>query len=308
MNNATSRIGVAWLVAVLGFGLLLSIGIGLAVSAVFHPLLPNGINLTKGQAVFDQRCAGCHSVLPNQIGGLGPNLSEIGRIAENRVDGQTAEQYILESILYPENYRADGVSGHMPAGTVAGVAKESVQSLVGYLIGKGGSLNEARLLALDVDTEVLEIKNITINVDQIQHGRNLFFNELGCSGCHGILGLPGDNFRAPSLAKAGLLSEEYILKSIRTPSADISSQWRFATVTLNNDTILSGRVLQQSKGLTTILTRNGAGSRLLETQQIPEHEIKTINFAEQSSMPPYTLTIKDEQSLVAFLSVLIAEL
>jgi len=307
MNPTRFRgIGIL-LVAYLGLGAVLIVGSGIAVSSIFHPLIPSSINTKHGKDIFLHRCAGCHSVLPDQIGGLGPNLSNIGKVAAERVDGQSAEQYILESILYPDSYRTNSGGGHMPTGTVAGLSDESVRSLVGYLVEQGGTIDEEKLLALEVEQEALEEKKITVNVKQSQHGWHLFFNELGCSSCHSIFNMPGNNLRAPSLAKAGQLTEDYILRSIRDPSADIADQWRIAKLTLNDGSLLTGRVIQQTNDFTTLLLQGSSGQRLLETRKISQSDIKELTLTKNSPMPPYTLTIRDEQALAAFLGVLLAE-
>jgi len=295
------------LVVYMGFGAVLIVGAGVAISSIFHPLIPSSINTKHGEEIFSHRCAGCHSVLPDQIGGLGPNLSNIGQIAAQRIDGQTAEQYILTSILYPDTYRVNSAGGPMPTGTVAGLADESLLSLVAYLINQGGTIDEEKLFALELDSQALKEKTITLSVEQLKHGWNLFFNELGCSACHSILGLPGDNLRAPSLAKAGQLTEDYVLRSIRDPSADIADQWRMAKISMNDGSLVSGRVLRQANNFTTILMKSSSGQRLLETKLISRSDIEEITLAKDSPMPPYTLTIRDEQAIAAFLSVLSGE-
>ena len=52
-------------------------------------------------------CAGCHGNPedPNWVG-LGPWLGNIGKDAETRVEGMSAEQYIYESILDPNAFIA----------------------------------------------------------------------------------------------------------------------------------------------------------------------------------------------------------
>ncbi len=56
------------------------------------------------QAAFASAgCAGCHTIpgVANAVGQVGPNLSNIGTAAADRVAGQDAEAYIRESILNP---------------------------------------------------------------------------------------------------------------------------------------------------------------------------------------------------------------
>jgi len=288
-------------------GFLVLGAVSIPASSYFTPFNAYSFDTSRGKALFRQNCSSCHAVQRGVVGGFGPNLHNIGETAGQRVDGLHAQDYILQSILDPEAYRAEG-SGHMPSGTVAGVPVEIVRSLVGYLSSLGGVVDKAHLERLAIDVDELAPQPTITSISQLQHGWDLFYNELGCVACHAINGIPGSDLRAPSLEKAGILSEQYILTSIRNPDASIADIWRTTTVTLEDGSTLVGRVLHDDDVSLVLLHNSLTEGGLLVREDFDKAEIKQVSASEKSAMPAYTLTIKDEQALVSFLKSLVAEL
>ena len=65
--------------------------------------------VARGQKVFlDNGCGGCHTIDGLSAGSVGPNQTTVGAVAETRIPGMSAEEYILESILDPSAYVVDG--------------------------------------------------------------------------------------------------------------------------------------------------------------------------------------------------------
>jgi mono/diheme cytochrome c family protein len=65
--------------------------------------------LVRGAAVYTQSgCGGCHVLGDLSSGVVGPQLTKIGEVGTIRIDGYTAEEYILESILDPNAYIVEG--------------------------------------------------------------------------------------------------------------------------------------------------------------------------------------------------------
>ena len=65
--------------------------------------------VARGLLLYNQSgCAGCHAIEGISVGAVGPNLTAIGEIAETRVEGYTAEEYIRESIVNPSAYIVEG--------------------------------------------------------------------------------------------------------------------------------------------------------------------------------------------------------
>lgn len=93
-----------------------------------------------GKALFEQSilggqtgCTTCHSLEPGVVL-VGPSLAIIGSEAEGRVTGQSAEEYLRQSILDPDAF----VVMDYPAGTMPKVygdvlSNDEVGQLVAYL-------------------------------------------------------------------------------------------------------------------------------------------------------------------------------
>ena len=59
----------------------------------------------RGKSVFlKSGCIACHTIQDVSTGLVGPELTQVGTNAETRVDGQTAEDYILTSIIDPNAF------------------------------------------------------------------------------------------------------------------------------------------------------------------------------------------------------------
>lgn len=94
-----------------------------------------------GRSLFQQYgCTGCH-VLDDAggAGQVGPNLNQIGTTAATRVSGQTAEEYILNSIVKPGDYVVpECPAGACPPGVMPGnfgqqMSEQEIGALVTYL-------------------------------------------------------------------------------------------------------------------------------------------------------------------------------
>jgi len=66
-------------------------------------LLADPVN--RGKSTFSKAgCVACHTIEGFSTGAVGPELTNIATIAETRVDGQNAEDYIENSILNPSDF------------------------------------------------------------------------------------------------------------------------------------------------------------------------------------------------------------
>lgn len=86
-----------------------------------------------GQQVFTARCAGCHALVPDTII-IGPSLHGIATRAETRVAGQSAEEYILMSVLRPGDYVVEGFNNIMTTNFAKEVTSEEMNALVAFLL------------------------------------------------------------------------------------------------------------------------------------------------------------------------------
>lgn len=90
-------------------------------------------------------CAGCHGdVAVDGSAGVGPWLGEIGEVGATRVEGQTAAQYIYDSILAPDLFIAPdcpngpcaGPPSGMPGGFDTRISDQDMADLLAFLVGE----------------------------------------------------------------------------------------------------------------------------------------------------------------------------
>ncbi len=85
-------------------------------------------------------CVTCHVIegVPEAVGLLGPDLSNIGTDAATRKPGVSAEEYLRESIVAPEAFVAEGVERALPglmlSSITAGLTDNDVDELVAFLL------------------------------------------------------------------------------------------------------------------------------------------------------------------------------
>ncbi|MBK6792042.1 MAG: cytochrome c [Anaerolineales bacterium] len=89
--------------------------------------------ILQGQAVFNARCATCHALVPDTII-IGPSLYGVATRAETRVQGLTAEEYILMSILRPGDYVVEGFNNVMITNFAKEITGEEMDALVAFLL------------------------------------------------------------------------------------------------------------------------------------------------------------------------------
>jgi hypothetical protein len=84
--------------------------------------------------------------VPNAVGVVGPDMTNIGNEAGTRVPGMSAEEYLHQSIVEPNAHTAPQcpfgpcVAGTMPANMAQLLTEDEINLLVQYLLAqKGGS-------------------------------------------------------------------------------------------------------------------------------------------------------------------------
>jgi mono/diheme cytochrome c family protein len=80
---------------------------------------PSGTGDVLARSLFSAKgCVACHTIqeIPSARGNIGPNLSDLGRVAGTRAPGVSAEDYIRNHILQGSNYQyhAPGFQPLMP--------------------------------------------------------------------------------------------------------------------------------------------------------------------------------------------------
>lgn len=102
--------------------------LGFVPAAMSAPMAMSG-DAAAGEALFAQ-CAGCHGAQD----GTGPAVTGMGERAATRVEGQSAGDYLHESIVNPGAFVVDGYSNIMPANYGDSLTGQQVWDLVAYLL------------------------------------------------------------------------------------------------------------------------------------------------------------------------------
>ena len=96
--------------------------------------------IAAGREIFtstDIGCNGCHTLDDaDATAEVGPDLNHLAQVAEKRVKGKTAEEYVKQSIADPPAFVVDGYSGDtMPRNFADRLTPEEIDTLVKYLLG-----------------------------------------------------------------------------------------------------------------------------------------------------------------------------
>ncbi len=135
----------ALLVVVLGLALLAMVacgGGGDATDSGDAEPTPVG-NAANGETMFSQPtigannapgCITCHSLEPDVVI-VGPSQAGLGTRAETRMPGMTAEEYIRDSIVNPDNYVVEGFApGLMYQHYGTDLTEEEIDDRVAYTL------------------------------------------------------------------------------------------------------------------------------------------------------------------------------
>lgn len=92
--------------------------------------------VARGRQVFLERgCGGCHTIEGLTAGTVGPDLTHIATIAQTIVPGQSAEEYIHESIVDPSAYVVEGFPDNvMPKNFAELISQEQMDDLIAFLL------------------------------------------------------------------------------------------------------------------------------------------------------------------------------
>ena len=238
-------------------------------SIAFFPWTP--IDFDEGGRLFSRRCASCHLVSSDRKASFGPNLHQIGSDAAKRIAGVDAEEYLLQSILQPQAFRAPGSTGVMPADIVAGLKPSDIVSIVGFLLTKNGKPEPRRLTKLveHVSTSTVDEDDI-INFTKAELGRQVFFEQGKCATCHILKDLPTAAIHAPSLINVGRHTAEYLEKALLDPNAEHARGFESIIVTLKTGRVVTGNLVFENQDVLVILNHDTGHGEPLE---IALHEI-----------------------------------
>ncbi len=141
-------------------------------------------------------CGACHVIpgVPNAHGEIGPDLSEAGLLAAERIASadyfglaESTEEFLRESISYPDTYIPEECptgpcqQGQMPATLDELLSEEQTDLIVEYLMG----LPDGAIDLGEVDQSSLSADVPTLTDEEFEHATQIFFER--CAGCHGVL-------------------------------------------------------------------------------------------------------------------------
>lgn len=283
----------------------------IGVSAYSYSPLANSIDIQRGHALFQNRCASCHSVDPDGLAARGPNL---GTLKDRKPYGdRSLTDYVIESILNPEAFRSTEQYGYMP-NVVQGLAKSELADLVGYLVHEVGG--EQSLSELSFTYASIASQEVKTNLDRehldyqtINKGREIFMGKGKCASCHdwiawegSVLEKPGS--KAPNLRNISTKPIDYVRESILEPNKFILSGFESTLLVLEDGTTVNGLVIRENEtNLVIFDSSQNADSQMLHIEKSTIEEMKTI---ETSIMPSYkdVLTKEELEAVLAFLSYL----
>jgi len=85
-----------------------------------------------GEYLFvNQGCSGCHSLGEEVI--VGPGMKGLYARSEGMVDGLSADEYIYQSIVYPNEYVVEGYPANVMPQVFINLSEEELNGLVSYL-------------------------------------------------------------------------------------------------------------------------------------------------------------------------------
>lgn len=92
--------------------------------------------VARGRQVYrEQGCATCHEPsLGNFFRPVGPPLDHVGTVGRTRRPGQSAEDYLRESVTDPGRFVVPGYPDSMPRGLSDRISNEDLDALIAYLV------------------------------------------------------------------------------------------------------------------------------------------------------------------------------
>ncbi|MGV3661973.1 MAG: PVC-type heme-binding CxxCH protein [Prosthecobacter sp.] len=145
-------------------------------------------------------------------------------------------------------------------------------------------------------TSVDAIPLLSTSGGDAKRGDIVFRNQGACLQCHKI-GSEG-GIQGPSLTTVGeRVKPEKIVESLLNPNAEIAQGYGLSSITLQDGSLLAGRIAKEDKDALTLITLDG------KENNVPRATVKAI-APPVSAMPPMGLSLppRDLRDLIAFLT------
>jgi hypothetical protein len=236
-------------------------------------------------------------------------LHDIGLVAQSRAAGKSAEEYIYESIVDPTAFQASGSEQIMPAGIAAQLPPADLLNVTALLSSQGGELRYGELLRVaSGDRREAKVESVELNLAAVEQGRQLFFGRLQCGQCHDLYGSPTATLVAPSLAKVGMHTADFLRDSVLSPSRQLAGGYEEWLVT-HSGLQTRGRRLPASSGSLRLLCTTGEGvfeTKTFDTSAMDLEDGDSIVRNSTSPMPSLDGAISADEltALIGFLRTL----
>ena len=89
--------------------------------------------VARGQSIYSQRCASCHSIAEG-VTLVGPSFWNLANHAAERVEGQSAREYIRNSIVNPGDFIVEGYQDVMQKNLAEILSSEDINAIIAYLM------------------------------------------------------------------------------------------------------------------------------------------------------------------------------
>lgn len=165
-------------------------------------------------------CLACHAL--GREGLRAPDLAGIGAIAASRVPGQSAEEYLRESLVDPCAHIVEGYDCIMPQALAQTLGPAKITALVAYLQSQGGEITVSLSAAEEAESNAAEAGSGT-GVEGTTAEEIIANAAPSCTTCHQLDAIGATGAVGPDLSQVGVrLSPDEIRESILMPDAVIA--------------------------------------------------------------------------------------
>jgi putative heme-binding domain-containing protein len=247
-----------------------------------NPLAGNPQAAKAGEFEFRINCAFCHG-LGARGGGRGPDLTG----ARKRHGSSDAELFRTISNGIP----GTAMPGNGTNGQGVGMTDEEIWQLIAYI-------------------RSVEVKAPAVPVGNATHGKELFYGDGNCSGCHMVEGKGGR--LGPDLsAVAGTRTVESLVESVRNPSRRLAQgltestkefpqEYETVTVVTADGKQIKGVTLNEDNFSLQIMDQ-GERVRLFE-----KDKLRSFSKSRVSLMPKYDTTLLSDKDLLDIAAYLVS--
>jgi cytochrome c2 len=177
-----------------------------------------------GESVFQSAeagCLACHNI--GREGLRGPDLAGVGARAAERVSGQSAEEYLHESLTDPCAHVVETFDCIMPQTLLQTLGSAKITALVAFLQSQGGEITVS--LAEDGAEGAAAAAGGSQAAGVAGTTAQEIMTSVGCIACHQLDAIAAVGGVGPDLSQVGSrLTPDQIRQSLLTPDAVIAEE------------------------------------------------------------------------------------